>query len=158
MNTAYDHRSVMGGGKATLLTVYRALIRSVLDYGSTAYNSTSLTNKLKLDRIQSKAATDNNLCGAFCFTSIAAMQVECGEMPLEIRRTQQELNFAIKLKATARHPAESILGRNRLSLSHKFTENSKPLYQKVKDILDITNVDEMEAPRVSDIALKDCCN
>jgi len=34
------------------------------------------------------------------------MQVECGEMPLEIRRTQQELNFAIKLKASARHPAK----------------------------------------------------
>lgn len=139
-----------GAGKATLLTVYRALIRSVLDYGSIAYNSTSLTNKLKLDRIQSKAL--RIICGAFCSTSIAAMQVECGEMPLEIRRTQQELNFAIKLKATARHPAKSILERNRLSLSHKFTENSKPLYQKVKDFLDITNVDEMEAPRVSDIA------
>ena len=73
-------------------------------------------------------------------------------MPLEIRRTQQELDFAIKLKATARHPAKSILERNRLSQSHKFTENSKPLYQKVKDFMDITNVDEMEAPRVSDIA------
>ena len=41
-----------GAGKATLLTVYRALIRWVLDYGSITYNSTSLTNKLKLDRIQ----------------------------------------------------------------------------------------------------------
>ena len=43
-----------------------------------------------------QSATDNRLCGAFCSTSIAAMQVESGEMPLEIRRTQQELNFAIK--------------------------------------------------------------
>ena len=66
--TAYDQRSVMGAGKATLLTVYRALIRSVLDYGSIAYNSTSLTNKLKLDRIQSKAL--RIICGAFCSTSI----------------------------------------------------------------------------------------
>jgi len=99
------------------------------------------TNKLKLDGIQSKALRII-LCGAFCSTSIAAMQVECSEMPLEIRRTQQELNFAIKLKATARHPVKSILERNRLSLSHKFTENSrpKPVYQKVKDFLDITKM------------------
>ena len=38
------------------------------------------------------------LCGAFCSTSIAAMQVECGEMPLEIRRTQQELMYSLLSK------------------------------------------------------------
>ena len=44
-----------GASKTSLLIIYRTLVRSVLDYGATAYNSTSHANKQKLDKIQSKA-------------------------------------------------------------------------------------------------------
>ena len=87
--------------KTTLLTIYKALIRSVLDYGAIAFDSTSTANKHKLDVIQRKAL--KIACGAFCTTSAAALQVETGEMPLDCRRQQQQLNYTIKIKAKQHH-------------------------------------------------------
>jgi len=46
--------------------VYRALIRSVLDYGSVAYSNIWLINKRRLDTIQYKAL--RIACRAFCTT------------------------------------------------------------------------------------------
>ena len=134
-----------GASKSSLLIIYRALIRSVLDYGSVAYNSTSLTNKRRLDTIQHKAL--RIACRAFCTTCTSAMQVETGEMPLQYRRQQQELNYALKLNKADRHPTKSILQRDRLALSHKFTENNKPFYCRVKDFLDLHKDENYECPR-----------
>ena len=77
-----------GASKTSLLIIYRALVHSVLDYGATAYNSTSQTNKQKLDKIQSKAL--RIACRAFCTSAVAALQVETGEMPLELRRSHNK--------------------------------------------------------------------
>jgi len=44
-----------GASKDVLLLVYKALIRSLIDYGCTAYDSASQTIKSKLDSIQTKA-------------------------------------------------------------------------------------------------------
>ena len=129
-----------------MLTIYRALIRSVLDYGCIAFDSMSETSKRKLDAIQHRAL--RIACGAFCSTSAAALQVETGEMPLELRRNQQQLNYALKIEVTQNHPAKSILVRERLAITHKYNENNKPFYCKVKDFFD--NVDiRLEAPRLS---------
>ena len=44
-----------GASKKALLTIYRSLIRSVIDYGAVAYNSASKSIKHWLDVIQNKA-------------------------------------------------------------------------------------------------------
>jgi len=44
-----------GASKRCLLTIYKVLIRSVLDYGAIAYDSASLAVKNKLDSIQYRA-------------------------------------------------------------------------------------------------------
>ena len=52
-----------GANKKVLLTIYRSLIRSVLDYGAIAY----------------VRACDKALriaCGAFCSTPVSALEVE----------------------------------------------------------------------------------
>ena len=138
-----------GCNKTCLLTIYRALIRSVLDYGAIAFDSMSAANKTKLDVIQHKAL--RIACGAFCSTSAAALQVETGEMPLGCRRQQQQLNYAIKIKAALHHPAKSILVKDRFVLSRKFNENTKPFYSKVKDFFDSVEYDS-EAPLASGTA------
>ena len=69
-----------GASKKALLTIYRSLIRSVIDYGAIAYNSASESIKHRLDVIQNKAL--RIACGSFCSTAAAAVQVETGEMPL----------------------------------------------------------------------------
>ena len=62
-----------GANKKVLLTIYRSLIRSVIDYGAIAYNSASDNLKHRLDVIQHKAL--RIACGAFCSTAASALQV-----------------------------------------------------------------------------------
>ena len=68
------------GARSTSSPSNRALIRSVFDYGATAYDR-ALTNQLqKLDRIQYSAF--KLCCGAMTTTSASALRVENGEAPL----------------------------------------------------------------------------
>ena len=96
-----------GSSKKSLLTVYRALIRSLLDYGSVALDSAVYSAKQKLDTVQCKAL--RICCGAMTGTALSALQGECGEMPLEIRRRKQMLQYAVKVKSREQHPAKSML-------------------------------------------------
>jgi len=138
-----------GASKSSLLIVYRMLIRSVLDYGSIAYNTTSLANKRRLDVIQHKAL--RIACRAFCTTSVSSMEVETGEMPLQYRREQQELNYALKLDKANSHPTKSILQRDRLALNHKFTQENRPFCSRVKEFMDKHSDIKCEGPRPSEL-------
>ena len=84
--------------KKALLTIYRSLIRSVIDYGAIAYNSASESIKHRLDVIQNKAL--RIACGSFCSTAATALQIETGDMPLALRRRKQEIKYVVKVKAT----------------------------------------------------------
>ena len=90
-----------GADKTSLLRIYRAFIRSKLDYGSMAYNSASESAKKQLDTIQASAL--KICCGAIRGTPVAALQVVCGEMPLDIRRVEQSLKYSIKLDTFSEH-------------------------------------------------------
>ena len=63
-------------------TVYTALITSVLDYGCVAYGSASKTQLSRLDQI--------------CSTPTPTVQVEMGEMPLELRRHRIPMSRWVK--------------------------------------------------------------
>ena len=117
-----------GANKKTLLLIYRSLIRSVIDYGSIAYNSASENCKKKLDVIQHKAL--RIACGAFCTTAASALQVETGELPLALRRSQQEIKYTVKVKATDNHPAKSVTDFHWTTLSRKFKFSNPPIYAK----------------------------
>src|SRR5271163_1824326 len=45
-------------------------------------------------------------------TAVAALQVECGEMPLRLRREGLQYKYGIKIKSTADHPTAEILKQN----------------------------------------------
>jgi len=134
-----------GANKKALLTIYRSLIRSVIDYGSVAYNSAPDSTKKKLDVIQHKAL--RIACGAFCSTAAAALQVETGELPLDLRRSQQELKYAVKVKATEAHPAKSITEFHWTTLSKKFNYSNLPIYSKTLEYFSSAgNSGNVEAP------------
>jgi hypothetical protein len=78
-----------GSNKSSLLSIYRALIRSLLDYGAVALDSAPPSTKARLDTIQTKAL--KIACGAMRGTALSALQNECGEMPLGLRRRNQQL-------------------------------------------------------------------
>jgi len=74
--------------------VYKALIRSVIDYGCIAYDTASATTKARLDVIQAKAP--RFCCGAMVGTPTSAVQVECGQPPLALRRLRMAADYAVK--------------------------------------------------------------
>ena len=95
-----------GASKTTLLTLYRMLIRPILDYGAIAYDSTSKSSKKRLDTIQYKAL--RICCSSMVGTSGIAMQNECGELPLHLRRKMYLLQYGAKIKTTINHPSKEI--------------------------------------------------
>jgi len=118
-----------GANETSLLTIYKMLIRSILDYGAAAYDSASISQLRKLDKIQYSAL---KLCfGAMKSTSASALQVESGEAPLHLRRLEQQSKFSIKIKASVNHAANSVLQDHWTTHYGKFTDNSRPLAAKV---------------------------
>ena len=126
--------------------IYKALIRSVIDYGCIAYNNASLTLKNKLDRIQSECLRIS--CGAMKSTSIAALQVECGEQPLDLRREQQQLQYAIKINAIKDHETAIILKPDRRKMKRGKTSFAHQTSNFITD-LDISH--EIYGPEISPI-------
>lgn len=139
-----------GATHKSLVTIYRALIRSVLDYGALAYDSASTSQLQKLDRMQSSAL--KLCCGAMKSTAIAALQVECGEAPLRLRRLQHQIKFAVKVIATNNHVAKSVFEDQWTTHYGNFDDNSKPMALKVSPFLEEINVDDTEAPKSGNFA------
>ena len=96
-----------GSSKTTLLTVYRALIRSIIDYSCVLYKSASRSSLKKLDTIQCSAL---RLClGAMKGTPLSSMLRECDEWPLSTRRDFISLKYIMKLDSLNSHISRSIL-------------------------------------------------
>lgn len=82
--------------------VYNALIRSILDYGSFLLPPASKGVLRKLDLIQSKSL--RIVVGAMKSTPINALQVECCDPPLELRRQFLSDNYIFKTSQIVNHP------------------------------------------------------
>ena len=96
-----------GAEKRTMVMLYRTLIRSVIDYGSIAYDTASKSSKNLLNIIQAKSL--RICCGAMLMTPVAALQLDCGETPLDLRRQELQLQYAAKLEANRDNPTGSII-------------------------------------------------
>lgn len=97
-----------GADRTAIKALYTGLVRSVFDYGCVVYGSAASSNLKKLDKIQHQAL---QLCTSTLKTTpTAALQVEMGEIPLEIRRTQLAVTYWIKLQGhKLDHPTQNIL-------------------------------------------------
>ena len=92
-----------GADQSTLLHLYRALIRSKLDYGCIVYGSARKSYLEKLNPIQNNAL---RLClGAFRSSPIESLYIDANEPPLEYRRNKLTLQYGIKLKANPDIPS-----------------------------------------------------
>jgi len=72
-----------------------------------ASDTASATTKARLDVIQAKAP--RICCGAMVGTPTSAVQVECGQPPLALRRPRMAADYAVKIKSTPEHPTASTL-------------------------------------------------
>ena len=135
-----------GASKESLLTIYRALIRSLLDYGAEALDSASESVKSRFDVIQSKAL--RICCGAMNGTAVAALQSECGEPPLSIRRLKQQLKYSIKVKSMADHPSKNVLEDHWTNYYGKNKQNNNvSIYNKVSEIINDMQVEQIRVDK-----------
>jgi ribonuclease HI len=96
-----------GASKRSLLTIYKALIRSIIDYGDVAYSSACKSHLNKISVIQTEAL--RICCGAPRGASASALQNECGEMPLHLRRTNNSIKAGIKILSNKNHTCIKVL-------------------------------------------------
>ena len=97
-----------GADKQALTYVYRALMRSKVDYGSFVYGAAAQTHLNKLDRVQDKAL---RICtGAIRTTSIKALQIEAGETPTALRRDKLMLTYWSRLRGSGEeNPTKDVI-------------------------------------------------
>ena len=92
-----------GASTKTLLKLYRALVRSKLDYGCIVYRNASETDLKTLDVIHNQGI---RLClGAFRSSPVESLYVEANEPPLQERRLELLMKYGLRIKCNRSNPA-----------------------------------------------------
>ena len=104
-------------GRGTLLMLYRAIVRTKLDYGCIVYGTASNTD-LQLDSIHNAGV--RLALGPFCTSPVSSMYTEANEAPLEERRLKLSIHYYLKTCACTDNPAHHAL--------HKFDPTIRDLY------------------------------
>jgi len=120
-----------GASQSTQLTIYKALIRSVIDYGAIAYDSASASQLAKLDSIQCQALMIST--GAMKGTPLAVLQTHCDEMPLQIRRLKYQIRYAIQVKNTLGHVSKKVFEEHWTQYYGRYNERNQTVLAKVSD-------------------------
>ena len=106
--------------------LYRALIRSKLDYGSVVYGSARESYLKCLEPIQNQAL--RLALGAFHTSPIPSLNALCSEPPLHIRRTKLSLSYSSKLLGHPENPAYKHIFKT------KYTKKSLGTETEIKPI------------------------
>ncbi|GFO40684.1 RNA-directed DNA polymerase from mobile element jockey [Plakobranchus ocellatus] len=96
-----------GADRATLLKLYRTLVRSKLDYGSVIYGSAKKHVLRALDPINNQGF--RIALGAFRTSPIKSLYAEAGEPSLEHRRMKLAFNYVLNLKSLPRNPCHEVV-------------------------------------------------
>ena len=136
-----------GADQDTLLIIYRALIRSKLDYGCQLYATANITLLKKLDKIQAQAL---KICtSSRKHTSKEEMQILTGESPLSLRREELTLRYAARLSIhKANHPTRITINKCNIPFSRKLVP--RPPSGKIIHILcKEMEIDKLQAETIT---------
>lgn len=128
-----------GADKSLILSTYKALIRTKLDYASIVYDSATSRVKQSLNAVHSM-----NLrlaLGAFKTSPVNSILAESNEIPLSARRQYLSLKFAAKMATTPDNPVHDLVFCNRNN--SQFVDKPrccKPLCHRIKIYLDELNL------------------
>jgi hypothetical protein len=114
-NTTWD------ADRQSLLRIYRALVRSKLDYASFIYSSASDATLRRLDTVHHSGL--RIALGAFRTSPVLSLYAEAGEPSLADRRNYLMGSYVIKMKALSHHPSHKVLLDTRFDRHF----NNKPL-------------------------------
>lgn len=91
-----------GAHPCTQRLLYNAIVRSHMDYGMFLLDPCNKSGLKKIDQVQAKCL--RIILGAMKSSPINAMQVECCEPPLSLRRQYLSNRFFVKLAQNSEHP------------------------------------------------------
>ena len=144
-----DHTD-WGADQETVLCLYRALVRSKLDYGCIAYGAASNNIPKKLDPIHHQGLWIAP--GAFRSSPVASLYAKAHEMSLKSRRKKLSMNYVLKLNTCPDNPAYSCVFEpsnsklfEKSSLTPPFGPRILPLFEDSKidlDVVDDTTVSD----------------
>lgn len=125
--------SKWGANKENLVYVYKALVRSRIDYGCEVYGTAPRSLLHKLDVIQNKCL---RVCsGALKVTPIEAMEVDCGVMPLDLRRNKLKTRIVATYLESTNNPVKQSLEESWHAYYSKSKEGFKSILSSVSDFL-----------------------
>ena len=144
-------------GKARKLALMRKLagttwganeqiLKTVLEYSSTAWSTTAKTNQPSLDNIQNQAL--RIITGAMKSTPITFMEQTTAIQPLQQRRQAKVLLQAEKYKCLTDHPMkEKVEGRTKNKIKRcSFTHEVKKLQKDYPAVLTIRTLPRLHQP------------
>ncbi|PVD33107.1 hypothetical protein C0Q70_08556 [Pomacea canaliculata] len=127
-------QDIWGADRTVLLRLYRALIRSKLDYGSIIYGSAREAYLKTLDPIHHQGL---RIC-----LGAQSLYAEAGEPPLSLRRLKLMLSYACRLKSHPGNPAyRAVFRPQRAALYAIRTKEQKSLSLRVAPHLQAAGVD-----------------
>ena len=143
-----------GADRKTLLHLYKALVRSKLDYGSIVYGSASKTSLKLLDTVHHAGL--RIALGAFRTSPVQSLYTEAGETSLDLRRKKLMLNYVIKLKSLPDNPAYDCVFTPNPKMIQTFEAKEKlkrPLSLRVRPLLEKAgiNLDIIEEHSVASL-------
>lgn len=94
-----------GADREVLLNIYKSLILSKMEYGSTIYSSACKTRLYQLEKIHKEGI--RLATGAFRTSPNQAVFCESGIPSFLIRRNQLQLNYGVKIWSQPNHPNHS---------------------------------------------------
>ena len=126
--------------RIVLLRLYRALVRSKLDYGYFNYGAACESSISLLDPIQDQGL---RLClGAFKTSPAQSLCVEANELPLCLRREKLALQFATKIAANPNNPVyDTIFNPRHVDLYGKKTRVIPTFGIRIKESLEELDFD-----------------
>ena len=125
--------------RVTMLRLYRALIRSKLDYRYMIYGTAKDGLFRSLDPVHNASL---RLCtGAFSSSPVVSLSSDSGEIPLSERRMPLTLQFYSHIELLPTSPTCHCLHSNRLELSVQST-----FAFKVHSVLSMLNVTNVKSP------------
>jgi ribonuclease HI len=97
------HNYSWGADTTSLLHIYRAIVRSKIDYGSIVYSSATTSLLQNIETIQNTALRLS--LGAFRSSPVVSMQIEAREPPLQLRRKLLSFKYVNKVRDKPGHSA-----------------------------------------------------
>ena len=117
-----------------MLRIYRALVRSKLDYGSIVYDSARESYIKTLNAVHNGGVRLST--GAFRSSPVISIAAECGEPPLNIRRKRNIVSYASKLRSQPDHPTYNCVFNPRFSSLYLRRRNAtRPLGIRLTNLL-----------------------